>query len=62
MIPLPANPKIVILLNEQGTIINVASNVSPLPNLEVQVLTLKAAFDIESLGMPFNQETNFEIA
>jgi hypothetical protein len=55
MTPLPSNPTVVILLNADGLVQKVASNIALLPELSVVVTQNSLAFDQEALGKPFNQ-------
>ncbi len=53
MTPLPVNPKVVVLLNPEGKVEAVASNIAPLPELEVTVVKDPAEFREAALGKPF---------
>lgn len=55
MTPLPVNPTVVILVDDAGRPAVVASNVAPLPELNVTVTNDVAKFDEESKGKPFRQ-------
>ena len=55
MIPLPTNPTVVALIDENGKVIKVASNIAELPELNVTVTKNPAEFDEAALGKPFNQ-------
>lgn len=57
MTPLPQKPTVVILLNECGTVLKVASNIAPLPELTVVATTTEKQFNQEALGKSFNQES-----
>jgi len=58
MTPLPVNPKVVVLLNPEGKVEGVASNIAPTPELEVIVTNSPAEFREASLGKPFVQPAN----
>ncbi len=53
MIPLPMNPTVVLLLNDNDEVVGVASNVAPIPELKVDVTRSLRLFDELSLGKPF---------
>lgn len=53
MTPLPVNPTVVILVDANNKPVTVASNVAPLPELNVVVVTDPAAFNEAALGKPF---------
>ena len=55
MTPLPTNPKVVILINEGGNTVKIASNIAELPELDVKVVYTQLEFDAEAAGKPFNQ-------
>lgn len=55
MFPLPVNPKVVILIDDDRNVVRVASNIAPLPEMEVKVLTSPHDFAEEALGKTFNQ-------
>ena len=55
MTPLPVNPRVVVLVSPNG-VVKVASNIAPLPELDVVVTNNPAIFEQEALGKPFNQE------
>jgi hypothetical protein len=55
MTPLPVNPTVVVLIDEDNNVVKVASNIAPLPELTVRVLTSPQAFEDEAAGKPFNQ-------
>jgi hypothetical protein len=53
MTPLPVNPTVVVLVDKNNKPVTVASNVAPLPELNVVVVTDPAAFNEAALGKPF---------
>ncbi len=53
MIPLPSEPVIVLLINNNDEVVGVASNVAPLPELKVDVTRSQRLFNELSLGKPF---------
>jgi hypothetical protein len=57
MTPLPVNPKVVILVDGSngGAPLRVASNIAPLPELEVIVTDNPHEFKELALGKPFEQ-------
>jgi hypothetical protein len=55
MTPLPVNPKVVILTDANNKPIRVASNVAPVPELDVIVTNDPAKYRDEALGKPFEQ-------
>lgn len=55
MTPLPVNPKVAVLIAEDGSPLRVASNIAPLPELEVQIFKNESAFEEASRGKPFGQ-------
>lgn len=55
MTPLPQNPKVVILVDGNGNVARVASNIAPLPELEVKVTDNPHDFAEEAAGKSFNQ-------
>lgn len=55
MTPLPVNPKVVVLVDGDNIPVKVASNIAPLPELDVVVTRDPAAFEQEALGKTFNQ-------
>jgi hypothetical protein len=56
MTPLPTNPKIVIWLDDDGTtILKIASNIAPLPELEVKIVRNGWHYADEAAGKPFQQ-------
>ena len=57
MTPLPTHPKVVLLINNNDEVVQVASNIAPLPELTVEVTRSHRLFDELALGKPFNQET-----
>ena len=57
MTPLPVNPRVVVLIAPDGSPLRVASNIAPLPEMEVQVFTNECLFQEASLGKPFVQDT-----
>jgi hypothetical protein len=56
MTPLPTNPKVVVLINEEGNPVKIASNIAPLPELDVKVVYTELEFKVEAAGKPFNQD------
>jgi hypothetical protein len=52
MTPLPVNPTVVILINEDGLLKRVATNVDA--ETKVVVTTDATEFETEALGKPFN--------
>lgn len=52
MTPLPTNPTVVVLTDENNVVIRVATNVSP--NLDVAVTNSKSVFEKLALGKTFN--------
>lgn len=60
MTPLPSNPKVVILVDgaNGGSPLRVASNIAPLPEMEVIVTDNPHEFRELALGKPFNQSIN----
>ncbi len=55
MIPLPVNPNVVVLLDENGNVASFATNVAP--ELDVKVTYSKEVFDEMSLGKSFKVNT-----
>ena len=55
MYPLPTNPTVVVLVNKNGSVAKVASNIAPLPEFQVVVTNDPKTFAEESLGKTFNQ-------
>jgi hypothetical protein len=51
---MPVKPTVVILLSDNDEVVGVASNIAPLPELEVQVTRSQRMFDELALGKPFN--------
>jgi hypothetical protein len=58
MTPLPTNPIVVVLLNPEGRVEAVASNIAPVPELEVVVTTDRDAYAKAALGKSFNTARN----
>jgi hypothetical protein len=52
MTPLPTNPNVVILVNAEGKVEAVATNVAP--ELNVTVTTNPTTYNEAALGKPFN--------
>jgi hypothetical protein len=52
MTPLPTNPTVVALVDENGVLIRIATNVAE--DLAVVTTTSKDVFNTEALGKPFN--------
>jgi hypothetical protein len=55
MTPLPVNPTVVVLIDEDNNVVKVASNIAELPKLDVKVVYTHREFDTEAAGKPFNQ-------
>ena len=59
MTPLTENPRVVVLVDREGNVLRLATNVSPELNIEVVVANNNGdirpfnTFDEESLGFPF---------
>jgi hypothetical protein len=53
MTPLPVNPKVAILLNDNDEVVGVASNIAPTPELDVQVTRSQRIYDDLALGKQF---------
>ena len=53
MTPMPVNPTVVIFIDEGGVVAGIASNIAPLPELNVKVVHNQADFEDESAGKPF---------
>jgi hypothetical protein len=57
MTPLPANPMVVILLDDNDRVVGVASNIAPLPELQVDVTRSQRLYDEMALGKSFKTGT-----
>jgi len=55
MTPLPVTPAVVLLLNEQGNPTKIASNIAPVPEMQVEVARSEQEFEEKAKGKPFNQ-------
>ena len=55
MYPLPVNPTVAVLIDEDGKPVKAASNIAPLPELTVKVFTNAQEFEEEAANKPFNQ-------
>ncbi len=55
MYPLPCNPKVVIQTDTNGKPIRIASNIAPLPEIEVVVTAYPGEFEQAAAGTMFNQ-------
>ena len=53
MTPLPVNPTVVVLVDANNKPVTVASNIAPLPELNVQVVRTPEEFNEAALGKPF---------
>lgn len=53
MTPLPVNPVVVLLVDKDKKPVTVASNIAPLPELNVIVTTDPAEFNEAAKGKPF---------
>jgi hypothetical protein len=51
MTPLPVNPVVVVLVDENSDPVGIATNVAP--DLEVKIVRSQTAFNKASLGKPF---------
>lgn len=56
MTPLPVTPSVVLLVNELGTPLKVASNIAPVPEMQVEVVQSEKDFEEKAQGKPFNQK------
>lgn len=54
MTPLPVNPTVVIRV-DNGKVVAVASNIAPVPELNVVIAESNEKYDEEAKGKPFNQ-------
>lgn len=54
MTPMPVNPTVVVKLNAEGKVEAVASNIAPVPELEVVVTSDPEVYRDAALGKPFN--------
>jgi len=57
MTPLPINPKVAILLNDNHEVVGVTSNIASTPDLEVIVTHSQQDFNDLALGNPFADVT-----
>lgn len=55
MYPLPSKPKVVILVDDAGKALKVASNIAPVPEFEVITTRCSEVFATEARGTMFNQ-------
>lgn len=55
MTPLPVIPKIVVEIDPDGKVVQVASNIAPVPELVVEVARGHMDFNMRSAGLPFVQ-------
>ena len=53
MFPLPTNPKVVLLLDDNDQIVGVASNIAPLGELKVEVTRSERIYNDLVRGVPF---------
>lgn len=55
MTPLPVKSIVVVRIDAAGNPIAIASNLAPLPELNVQIVRSEAEFDEAAKGKPFKQ-------
>lgn len=56
MFPLPVNPTVAVLTTPKGAVLKVASNIAPLPELNVVVTQNEDEFNEAALGKTFKQD------
>jgi hypothetical protein len=55
MTPLPTRPVVIILVDEYGQPMKIASNIAPLPELEIKISNSPWQYNYDAAGKPFNQ-------
>ena len=53
MYPLPVNPSVTILLNDDDQVVGIASNIAGQPELQVQVTRSQRIYNELAKGKPF---------
>lgn len=53
MYPLPVNPSVAVLLNDNDEVVGIASNIAGQPELQVQVTRSQRMFNDLAKGKPF---------